>query len=77
MRDEPEVGGQDRTTTAFHDEFALGSSNPLDYRYDVPFHRILSGGSGNYCTVGPGVADTNIICGRSTPFVERGASVKL
>ena len=47
---------QDRSSSAFLNEYILpGSVNPIDYKYYVPFHRVLSNG----CTYGPGTMPTN------------------
>ncbi|HRI64521.1 MAG TPA: PilC/PilY family type IV pilus protein, partial [Polyangium sp.] len=47
---------QDRSSSAFLNEYILpGNVNPIDYKYYVPFHRVLSNG----CTYGPGTMPTN------------------
>jgi type IV pilus assembly protein PilY1 len=42
---------QDRSSTAFRDEFSLGGVSPYDFGYVNPYHRALS----NNCVYGPGV----------------------
>ncbi len=42
---------QDRGSTAFRDEFTLGTTVPYDFGYINPYHRALSGS----CLYGPGV----------------------
>lgn len=47
---------QDRASTEFYNEYVLpGSISPIDYKYYLPFHRILSNG----CAYGPGTVPTN------------------
>ncbi len=47
---------QDRASTEFLNEYTLGGSvQPIDYKYYLPFHRVLSNG----CTYGPGTPGTN------------------
>jgi type IV pilus assembly protein PilY1 len=47
---------QDRASAPFASEFTLpGGPEPYDYKYYLPFHRILSNG----CTYGPGTLGTN------------------
>jgi type IV pilus assembly protein PilY1 len=45
---------QDRSSVAFQNEFAFLGEDPYDYKYYLPFHRILSNG----CAAGPGVVPT-------------------
>ncbi len=45
----------DRTTTPFRNEYMLSGADPYDYKYYMPFHRILSNG----CAPGPGVLPAN------------------
>ncbi|MET0596176.1 MAG: hypothetical protein ABW133_26000 [Polyangiaceae bacterium] len=61
---------QDRSSDAFRDEFRLAGNNSYDYRYHVPYHRIVSGtsGTGGLCTIGAGVADANPFLWGSTPW---------
>src|SRR3712207_4016736 len=40
----------DRKSEAFRKEYSIGGVDPYDYRYNVPFHRLISNG----CTAGPG-----------------------
>lgn len=54
----------DRSTTGFRNEFSLGSVEPYDYNYTLPFHRPLS----SNCVVGPGVLP-------STPYAFPAAAV--
>jgi type IV pilus assembly protein PilY1 len=46
---------QNRSSTAFQNEFSFLGEDPYDYKYYLPFHRILSNG----CTAAPGVMPTN------------------
>ena len=47
---------QDRSTAAFASEYTLpGGVLPFDYKYYLPFHRVLSNG----CTYGPGSLGSN------------------
>jgi type IV pilus assembly protein PilY1 len=47
---------QDRASTEFLNEYTLpGNVQPIDYKYYLPFHRVLSNG----CTYGPGTAGAN------------------
>jgi len=47
---------QDRSSSAFLNEYVLpGGVQPVDYKYYLPFHRVLSNG----CTYGPGALGTN------------------
>jgi len=61
---------QDRSSTAFRDEFRLGGIDSYDYNYHVPYHRIVSGtgGTGGLCTIGAGVVDTNPFVWGTTPW---------
>jgi type IV pilus assembly protein PilY1 len=61
---------QDRSSTAFRDEFRLGGIDSYDYAYQVPYHRIVSGTSstGGLCTIGAGVVDTNPFLWGTTPW---------
>ncbi|UQA55031.1 PilC/PilY family type IV pilus protein [Polyangium aurulentum] len=45
----------DRSSSAFLDEFKLQGAQPYDFKYYLPFHRILSNG----CTYGPGTMPGN------------------
>lgn len=45
----------DRSSAAFLNEYKLGTANPYDYKYYLPFHRVLSNG----CVAGPGTIPTN------------------
>lgn len=45
----------DRSSAAFLNEYKLGTANPYDYKYYLPFHRVLSNG----CVAGPGAMPTN------------------
>lgn len=46
---------QDRSSTEFYNEYVLpGGVQPIDYKYYLPFHRVLSNG----CTYGPGTMPT-------------------
>lgn len=40
----------DRASAAFKNEYAWSGADPYDYKYYLPFHRLLSNG----CTAGPG-----------------------
>lgn len=40
----------DRSSDAFKDEYSWGGALPYDFKYNLPFHRLLSNG----CTAGPG-----------------------
>jgi type IV pilus assembly protein PilY1 len=47
---------QDRASTNFYNEYVHpGSVNPVDYKYYLPFHRVLSNG----CAYGPGTLGAN------------------
>ena len=60
---------QDRSSTAFRDEFRLGGNNSYDYNYHVPYHRIVSGtGAAGLCTIGAGVVDANPFLWGTTPW---------
>jgi type IV pilus assembly protein PilY1 len=45
----------DRSSAGFLNEYKLGTANPYDYKYYLPFHRVLSNG----CVAGPGTIPTN------------------
>ncbi|WP_437679843.1 hypothetical protein [Sorangium sp. So ce131] len=47
---------QPRTSAAFVQEFSLGTVEPYDKNYYIPFHRLLSAG----CTPGPGATENSI-----------------
>jgi type IV pilus assembly protein PilY1 len=60
---------QDRNSTAFRDEFRLGGIDSYDYKYHVPYHRIVSGTSATgLCTIGAGVVDANPFLWGTTPW---------
>jgi len=59
---------QDRNSDAFRDEFRLGGIDSYDYRYHVPYHRIVSGTGGTLCTIGAGVVDTDPFLWGTTPW---------
>lgn len=47
---------QDRSSSSFLNEYTLpGSVQPIDYKYYLPFHRVLSNG----CAFGPGTLGAN------------------
>jgi len=50
---------QDRRSTAFRNEFKLGTTDATDYNYHVPYHRIVSGTT-TPCTIGAGILDANV-----------------
>jgi type IV pilus assembly protein PilY1 len=58
---------QDRRSTAFRNEYQLGTADAVDFNYHVPYHRILSGTTAP-CTVGAGTADPNAFAWGSKPF---------
>lgn len=45
----------DRRSAAFRTEYSLGTAQPYDYNYNVPYHRPISG----TCTPGPGTLPLN------------------
>lgn len=45
----------DRSSAAFKNEYSWGGKDPYDYKYYLPFHRVLSNG----CTAGPGFMPSN------------------
>jgi type IV pilus assembly protein PilY1 len=60
---------QDRGSTTFRDEFRLAGIDSYDYKYHVPYHRIVSGTSASgLCTIGAGVVDTNPFLWGTTPW---------
>jgi len=59
---------QDRRSGAFASEYQIGGINPYDYKYQVPYHRIVSGSGASRCTVGAGVLDPNPFSWGTTPF---------
>ncbi len=61
---------QDRSSAAFRTEYLLGGKDSYDYRYHVPYHRIVSGtsGTGGLCTMGAGVAESNPFQWGATPW---------
>ncbi|MGK4006394.1 hypothetical protein WMF31_27495 [Sorangium sp. So ce1036] len=47
---------QPRTSSEFIEEFRLGTVDPYDSNYHIPFHRLLSNG----CTAGPGATHDQV-----------------
>lgn len=45
----------ERNLASFRSEYSLSGTSPADYRYPVPYHRLISG----LCTPKPGVLPTN------------------
>jgi type IV pilus assembly protein PilY1 len=65
---DPECYSEDRGSTAFKNEFTLGTAVPYDFNYHVPYHRFLSGSGASACTIGAGVVDPNPFAWGATPF---------
>ena len=64
---QPSCFTQDRRSSAFRNEYKLGTTDAADFNYHVPYHRIVSGTT-TPCTVGAGVADANAFSWGTTPF---------
>jgi len=69
---------QPRTSAAFVQEYTLGTTDPYDKDYYIPFHRMLSSG----CTMAPGATDNAVtqhyytgvgdVCGTAWSQLESG-----